>query len=205
MTLADLGKDSGAAGHVAVVVRARDPDFDRRNRFRALYLAHHGSVYAYVHRRLAGPEAEVHDVVAEVLAILWRCLDELPAAPEDRLWLYGVARRCVLRARRSGLRRWRLQARLSDEARARLALNGHAGDSRSVLVRAAIERLRPIDREVLRLVLWEGRTHAEAASALGCSVNAVGLRLHKARRRLRAELEARPSIPFQISSEGASR
>jgi RNA polymerase sigma-70 factor (ECF subfamily) len=55
-------------------------------------------------------------------------------------------------------------------------------------LRDAIERLRPEDREVLRLVLWEQLTHAEAAVVLGCSVNAVAQRLHTARQRLRADL-----------------
>jgi RNA polymerase sigma-70 factor (ECF subfamily) len=55
-------------------------------------------------------------------------------------------------------------------------------------VRDAIERLRPVDREVLELVMWEGLTHAEAAQVLGCSTNAVAVRLHKARKRLQAEL-----------------
>ena len=143
----------------------------------------------------------MHDVVAEVFAVLWRRLDELPAGPEDRLWLYGVAQRCVLRARRSGLRRWRLQARLVDEERARASANGHSADSRAVLVRAAIERLRPIDREVLRLILWEGLSHAEAAQVLGCSVNAAGLRLHKARARLRAELASSGALPATVGSD----
>lgn len=200
--MADFGKDSGAPGHVAVVARGLDPDVLPADRFRALYLEHYASIYVYVLRRLAGVEADAHDVVAEVFGVLWRRFDELPAPPEDRLWLYGVARRCVLRARRSGLRRWRLRERLSDEARAGGSLNAHVGDSRGVLVRAAIEKLRPVDREVLRLVLWEGLTHAEAAGVLGCSVNAVGLRLHKARKRLRAELEA---LPLDSVSDLVSR
>jgi RNA polymerase sigma-70 factor (ECF subfamily) len=57
-----------------------------------------------------------------------------------------------------------------------------------VAVREAIEKLRPADREVVQLVMWEGLSHAEAGRVLGCSANAVALRLHKARQRLRAEL-----------------
>lgn len=55
-------------------------------------------------------------------------------------------------------------------------------------VRTAIERLRRKDQEVLLLVMWEGLSHAEAATVLQCSVNAVAQRLHAARERLRAQL-----------------
>jgi len=37
------------------------------------------------------------------------------------------------------------------------------------------------------LVSWDGCTHAEAAQVLDCSVNAVALRLHKAKTRLRED------------------
>lgn len=176
----------GAGGHVAGVVRTDRPGERREERFKALYVQHYPAIYAYVHRRLVGLGAEVTDVVADVFSVAWRRLDQVPDAPEDRLWLYAVARRCVARARRSGWRRWRLQARLSEEARA--STNGRSEDVRVSLVRDAIERLRPADREVLRLVMWEGLTHAEAAQVLGCSTNAVAVRLHKARKRLQAEL-----------------
>ncbi len=159
----------------------------REERFNALYLQHYRAIYAYVHRRLVGLGAEVTDVVADVFSVAWRRLDEVPDAPEDRLWLYGVARRCVARARRSGWRRRRLQARLSHEARA--TTNGRSEDAQVSLVRDAMERLRPVDREVLQLVMWDGLTHTECALVLGCSTNAVAVRMHKARKRLQAELE----------------
>lgn len=56
-------------------------------------------------------------------------------------------------------------------------------------VRAAIARLREADREVLALVLWERLSHSEVAELLGCSTNAVAVRLHRARARLRRLLE----------------
>jgi RNA polymerase sigma-70 factor (ECF subfamily) len=46
--------------------------------------------------------------------------------------------------------------------------------------------------------MWEGLTHAEAAQALGCSTNAVAVRLHKARKRVQAELQGgEVSMPNQ--------
>ena len=58
-----------------------------------------------------------------------------------------------------------------------------AGEGDNTL-RDAINRLPEPYREVLRLVAWEGCSHGEAAQVLGCSVNAVALRLHKAKARL---------------------
>ena len=136
-----VGKDLGAGGHVAVVMPADRREECREERFNALYLRHYGAIYAYVHRRLVGLRAEVTDVVADVFSVAWRRLDEVPDPPEDRLWLYGVARRCVGRARRSGWRRRRLQAKLSDETRA--TTNGRSEDAPVSLVRDAMERLRP--------------------------------------------------------------
>ena len=53
---------------------------------------------------------------------------------------------------------------------------------------AAIARLRPAEREALTLVLWDELSHAEAAEVLGCSVNAVAIRVHRAKARLRDAL-----------------
>jgi RNA polymerase sigma-70 factor (ECF subfamily) len=51
------------------------------------------------------------------------------------------------------------------------------------------------DQEVLMLTAWEDATPAEIGRVLGISPNAASVRLHRARRRLRARL---------LESEGAS-
>jgi RNA polymerase sigma factor (sigma-70 family) len=53
---------------------------------------------------------------------------------------------------------------------------------------AAIARLRPAEREALALVLWDELSHGEAAEVLGCSVNAVAIRVHRAKAHLRDAL-----------------
>jgi RNA polymerase sigma-70 factor (ECF subfamily) len=151
-----------------------------------MYARHHRAMYAYTYRRLAATGAEVNDVVAEVFAVAWRRLESIPAPPEDRLWLYGVARRCVARAQRSAFRRGRLEARLLEQAHA--SADRQPPSAVAVVVHEAIEKLRPGEREAVQLVMWEGLSHAEAGQVLRCSANAVALRLHKARQRLRAEL-----------------
>jgi len=72
----------------------------------------------------------------------------------------------------------------------------------------AIRELKPSYREALLLVHWEQLTYAEAAEALGCSVNAVGIRVHRAKERLRTLLGAgsqadRP-VPAVIKPNGVT-
>jgi RNA polymerase sigma-70 factor (ECF subfamily) len=55
-------------------------------------------------------------------------------------------------------------------------------------VLAALATLKAADREALLLVHWEQLSYAEAAQVLGCSANAVGIRVHKAKARMRALL-----------------
>ena len=51
-------------------------------------------------------------------------------------------------------------------------------------VAAAFRGLPEADRELLALVAWEGLDNGQVADVLGCSRNAVRIRLHRARARL---------------------
>jgi len=48
----------------------------------------------------------------------------------------------------------------------------------------ALAALDEADRELIQLIAWERLTHEQASEVLGCSVNAVAIRLHRARGRL---------------------
>jgi RNA polymerase sigma factor (sigma-70 family) len=171
----------------------------RERRFRLLYQEHYRSVQAYAVRRAASPD-DVADVVAEVFTIAWRRLARIPEPPADRLWLYGVARRVVAGKLRSARRLRQLTVRLQAGHAAGRHPGPQAQDSAACLDRgltdgterdrliAAIARLRPAEREALALVLWDELSHAEAAQVLGCSVNAVAIRVHRAKAHLRDAL-----------------
>jgi RNA polymerase sigma-70 factor, ECF subfamily len=172
-------------------------------RFQALYESCYQAVYAYVWRRVPGNPDEVPDVVADIFAIVWRRVGDLPAPPRDRLWLYGVARRVVLDHKRRSTRKLRLEGLL--RADARVSPREHPwSDPAHLRVRQAVERLRGGEREALRLVAWDGLSHAEAAEVLGCSVNALSLRVSKAKARLRGELSAAgPAQPSHSHRDAA--
>jgi len=146
--------------------------------FERLYTARYAEIAGYVRRRVA--EADADDVIAHVFTVAWRKFEQVPSPPDDRLWLFGVARNSVAEHDRSRQRRLRLHVRLAEDAVTAASRAGNS-DPRYEPVLTAMSSLRPADREALQLVLWEELTHAEAASVLGCSVNAFELRYRRAR------------------------
>ncbi len=164
---------------------------DRERRFRALYTTHYQAMLAYAVRR-TGPSEDAADVVADIFTTAWRRLDEVPAAPADRLWLYGVAQRVVAGQRRSARRRHSLTSRLRAEQTAAASQQAGGRDPARDHLIAALDRLPAAEREALQLVLWEQLSHAEAAQVLGCSANAVAIRVHRAKARLRQLLATGP-------------
>ena len=175
-----------------------DDHRDREHRFRGLYQEHYAAIRAYAVRRLASDE-DVADVVADVFTTAWRRLDDVPPPPADRLWLYGTARRVVAGRHRSLRRHLGLMTRLT----ASLGRGGEdragedqAGPADDQVIRA-LDVLRPAEREALTLVVWDQLSHAEAARVLGCSQNAVAIRVHRARARLRAALSPASQAPAE--------
>jgi RNA polymerase sigma factor (sigma-70 family) len=157
-----------------------EPADDPMGRFRTFYTSTFSDIYAYATRALAPDQSEIDDVVAEVYLVVWRRIDELPQSPQDRLWLFGVARNVLRNTQRSTNRRLLLADRIYRQAR---SLVGSSEPS-DVDVTGALRRLSPNEREVIQLAVWDGLSAAETAEVLGCSVNVVQVRLHRARRRL---------------------
>jgi RNA polymerase sigma factor (sigma-70 family) len=161
---------------------ASETSGDPIERFRAIYVENYLAIFGYALRRTA-TEDDAADVVAETFLVLWRRLNDAPAGDETRPWLYGIARRVLSNAHRGERRRSRLVARLMTTS----SEPSEPSPSADLVVRA-LERLSERDREVLRLAAWEGLGPTEIAVALGCSVNAAKLRLHRARRRFAFQL-----------------
>jgi RNA polymerase sigma-70 factor (ECF subfamily) len=70
---------------------------------------------------------------------------------------------------------------------------------------AAIAALPERDLEILALVNWHGLDPRQAAKVMGCSVPALAVRLHRARRRLARALDAAPPRSAAPVAEEAAR
>lgn len=153
--------------------------------FERLYREHFEAVYAYVMRR--APSADRADLISDVFATAWRRIADVPGAPEDKLWLFGVARRVVSQHNRGKSRRERLNVKLRRSV-APVAADGRDTSDLEERALSLIDALKPKDRELVTLIVWDGMTHAEVATILGCSTNAVGIRWHRALKRLRRDI-----------------
>lgn len=168
-----------------------------RARFEAMFRAHYDAVLGYVVRRLGRSAAA--DVVEETFLVAWRRFDDLPDEPLP--WLYRTARNLVANAIRRQQRDHALTLRLAARPE---QLDTDLGEliAERLAVTAAFRDLSERDREVLRLVQWEGLTIADAARVMGCTRSAFKVRLHRARRRLAASVSApqTESRPTQLGA-----
>ncbi|MFF8726780.1 RNA polymerase sigma factor [Streptomyces sp. NPDC015171] len=172
--------------------------------FAAAYREHYWAVSRYVARRLQGRPDEVEEVVAEVFTVAWRRRADLPAAPLP--WLYGVARNCLANAVRGYGRRRRLVDRLGNDeaAHGRHIVDSPDAEAPGAWVHEALARLSPPDQEVLRLAAWEELGAEQIAVVLGCGGRAAVMRLHRARRRLRAEIDRMRPAPAAAAAAAAA-
>ncbi|MFN4001458.1 RNA polymerase sigma factor [Microcella sp.] len=147
---------------------------------------------AYFARRVEQP-ADAADLLSDTLVVIWRRSRDIPLDPhEARLWSFGVARKVLSGHWRSRRRRADVVAKLGEE----LTNVNTSSDPGSLLdVRSAIARLSELDREIVRLVYWEGFTLEETSRLLTMSSATVRSRHHRAKAKLAAELSGQAALP----------
>jgi RNA polymerase sigma-70 factor (ECF subfamily) len=159
------------------------PPGSEEQRFEELYAAHVHTIASYLRARTDRDSAV--DALARTFEIAWRRLSDVPDEPKP--WLFGVARRVLADQRRSAGRQETLIERISESLRESADDHAETLSVRQAIL-AALSELAPVQREALLLIAWDGLTHREAAAALGCSTGALAVRVHRARRHLRAAI-----------------
>jgi RNA polymerase sigma factor (sigma-70 family) len=170
--------DPGEGRHVVEEVSTPE------ERFTALFAAHSRAILGFALRRVVQP-ADAAEVVSDTFLAAWRRLDDVPSGDDARYWLYAVARNNLANQRRGWRRRDQLATRLRSELREVVVADPAVLSGDAEVVRQALDRLRPDDREVLRLAVWEGLSGDRLALVLGVSAVTARTRLHRARQRLR--------------------
>lgn len=153
----------------------------------------HADVVARWAQRLGGPGVDVEDVVQDVFLVAQRKWGSFRGEAKASTWLFRITHH-VARARRrkNRLFGWLAGAR---EDVARGTVDVHADPLAEVTrkqsqrdVHRALERLNDNYRTVLVLFELEGHSGEEIAELLGIRVEAVWVRLHRARRAFAARV-----------------
>ena len=178
--------------------------------FEAFYREQVEDLQRFVARRV-GDRERAADLTAEIfIAAIESAHRYRPRRGNPRAWLYGIARIVVANdgrqrgRRRAGEERHRGRALLDEDDAARMDSRLDAA-ARSRQLYAAMDRLPDSERAVLELVALDELSVAEAAAAAGVRPVTARVRLHRARRRLRAELDEAAPNPGTPNPEEAGK
>jgi RNA polymerase sigma-70 factor, ECF subfamily len=173
-----------------LIARAQEGD---KAAFAALVREHGNEVYTLA-RRLVGDPHLAADVAQETLIRAWKALPKFRGDAQFSTWLYRITVNTAW-TQRSRARRQRelpleeygdmaapYDARHPEVAGELLELRGR--------LRAALDSLPEGQRQVVVLKDVYDWSHIEIAEAMGISVSAAKVRLHRARARLARYLEA---------------
>lgn len=148
-------------------------------------------------RRLCPSAAESDDVVQEIFIDLWKSAARYdPGAAPEATFVAVIARRRLIDLRRKLLRRAE-PGELSGElaaAEASLEETAQMHDEASRAQRALAE-LRPEQRRVLQLAVFEGLSHQEIAAATGLPLGTVKTHARRGLLRVRELLGLPASAP----------
>ncbi|HEX6689153.1 MAG TPA: sigma-70 family RNA polymerase sigma factor [Solirubrobacterales bacterium] len=178
-----------------------DPDI-----FEIFYREHVEAVQRFVVRRV-GDRERAADLTTEIfLAAVDSAHGYRPRRGAPRPWLFGIARAVVANdgrqrdRQRVGEERLRGGALLDEDDAARLDERIDAA-ARSRQLYRAMDRLPRRERTILELVAIDELSLKEAAAAAGMHPATARVRLHRARRKLRTELETTATRPILIKEQ----
>ena len=148
--------------------------------FEALYANYSRGIYRFA-LYLCGNPAEAEDIASETFARAWNASGKIRAATV-KSYLFTIARNCYLEGLRRGARPTRLDETMPDsaadpyaDAQCRIELDRVLG---------ALQQMPEVDRTVLLLRVQEEMSYQAIAHAVGLSLPAVKVKIHRARLKL---------------------
>ena len=188
------GAGSGTPTDGALVERARRGDVTAYEEL----VRRHQEVAFRTAALVSGGAMEAEDAVQDAFVKAHAALGRFRADAPFRPWLLAIVANEARNRRRASGRRQALALRFAEDRRpgAEAAPSPEAAvldhERRAELI-AAIERLRPQDRDVIGCRYLLELSEAETAEVLRCPKGTVKSRLSRAMDRLRAELGAGPA------------
>src|SRR5215469_5727218 len=187
--------DPGAGGELEQLIEFQQGSAETREAaFEALFRLHQRAVHGWILRIVRSPSA-ADDLTIETFWRIYRAHARFDPQRGFEPW----ARRIATRAAIDWLRAQRPEHAMDAQFFADLPAPARADPAISAEVRhataQAFGRLRPALRVAATLAVIEERPHKEVAEALGISVTAVKLRVFRALRLLRKDLQRQGITP----------
>jgi RNA polymerase sigma factor (sigma-70 family) len=154
----------------------------------AALVARHGSMVLRVCRRVLQHEQDAEDAFQATFLVLARHIGSICKRETVANWLYGVAYRTAMKARRSAARRRNHEAHLRE--RGAPAASPRWEEVQSVLDEE-IQGLPDRYRSAFVLCILEGKSRPEVAAEMGVKEGTVWSRLTRARQLLQRRLASR--------------
>lgn len=148
--------------------------------FETLVRRHQAPLRAFL-IRLTGDAPQADDLAQEALIKAYRGLDAFRGGSSFRSWLFAIAMREVMMARRKTIAREKIAAADFDELSA-------APPEFSIDLQRALSTLSEEERAAALLCDAAGFSHAEAAGAMAAPLGTVKTLVARAREKLRAAM-----------------
>lgn len=158
--------------------------------FEKLYRRHRDRIYALVWRLCGGDHGVAEDLMQEAFVRAWTKLDLFRGESRFGTWLHRLSANVALSDRRGRVRRSRWESPMDDAAERGAVGARDVGVGVGRDLERAIAGLPERARAVLVLHDIEGYKHAEISRMTGMAVGSSKAQLHRARKLVRAELEA---------------
>ena len=167
------------------MLAARDaaPSSDLAQSFLRAMAGSRAKQLAFVRRRMASP-ADAEDVLQTALWRASRHLDELRASDRAEAWFWRILRNTVADENERLGRERRLLEALAGHP----ALPEHPAESGCACSLGVLDQMKPEYREVLHRADLGDQPLVRVAEDLGITVGNVNVRLHRARKAMRAAL-----------------
>ncbi len=163
--------------------------------FQEIYRRHAQDVHRFA-TYLSGDPALADDITSETFVRLWAS-DEKIKMPTVKAYLFAIARHLYIDSRRSASRRAEIDPELPQLGANPEMQAVYKSELREVM--KLLQRIPETDRAALLMRAQQGMTYEEIARALGISLAAVKIKIHRARLRL---AEARAGSPRAGASTG---
>ncbi|MDK1023654.1 MAG: sigma-70 family RNA polymerase sigma factor [Gammaproteobacteria bacterium] len=172
-----------------MLTQVPDDMLDKQARYQNLVEAYSPWLYRYAYW-ISGEKSAAEDLVQETFLRAWRFLDALKDEAAAKSWLTTILRR-------ENARKFEKKSLEFNDVEIENLPNQHADfDTRPevIALRIAMKKLPDKYREPLVLQVLEGYSLEEIAEIFNIPRNTVATRLHRARQKLRKQLEGKEDI-----------